>query len=59
MEYDGNYPEGSKYGNTNAYGFIIRHIDNVDFINCKISSELPNARKWLVQENVKHIINLN
>lgn len=52
MEYDGKYPEGSKFGNTNAYAFFIRHTDIVDFINCQISSELPDARKWLVQEDV-------
>jgi hypothetical protein len=55
MEYDGKYPEGSKFGNTNAYAFFIRHTDNVDFINCHISSELPDARKWLVQEDVTKI----
>ncbi len=52
MEYDGKYPEGSKFGNTNAYGFYIRHTDNVNFINCNITSELPDARKWLVQKDV-------
>jgi len=55
MEYDGKYPEGSKFGNTNAYGFFIRHADNIDFTNCKISSELQDARKWLVQENVSKV----
>ena len=55
MEYDGNYPEGSKFGNTNAHGFFIRHVDNVDFINCNITTELSDARDWLVQENVGNI----
>ena len=55
MEYDGKYPEGSKFGNTNAYGFFIRHTDNVDFINCNLTSELPDAREWLVQEDVENI----
>ena len=54
-EYDGKYPEGSKFGNTNAYAFYIRHTDIVDFINCTISSELPDARKWLVEDDVKKI----
>ncbi len=52
MEYDGKYPEGSKFGNTNAYAFYIRHTDEVDFINCNISAAENDARKWLVQENV-------
>ncbi len=55
MEYDGKYPEGSKFGNTNAYGFFIRHTDQVEFINCNITSELPDARKWLVQQNVNKV----
>lgn len=55
MEYDGKYPEGSYFGLTNAYGFFVRHVDSVHFKNCKISSELPDARKWLAQEDVKAI----
>ncbi len=55
MEYDGKYPEGSKFGNTNAYGFFIRHTDQVDFINCTTTSDQPDARKWLVQQDVGNI----
>ncbi len=54
-EYDGTYPEGYKYGNTNAYGFFIRHTDNVEFINCKITAKLPDARPWLVKDDVKNV----
>lgn len=54
-EYDGTYPEGNKFGDTNAYAFFIRHTDEVKFINCKISSELKDARSWLIQEDVKNI----
>jgi polygalacturonase len=56
MEYDGKYPEGSKFGNTNAYGFFLRHIDQVSFINCRISSEKPDARGWVVADNVGELI---
>lgn len=56
MEYDGKYPEGSYFGATNAHGFFIRHADEVSFKNCKISVENPDARPWLVQENVKKVI---
>ncbi|MFI1772383.1 glycoside hydrolase family 28 protein [Thalassobellus citreus] len=55
MEYDGKYPEGSKFGNTNAYGFFIRHTDQVLFENCKITTQLNDSRPWLVNENVKNI----
>jgi len=56
MEYDGKYPEGSYFGVTNAHGFFIRHTDEVRFKNCKITLENPDARPWLVQENVKKVI---
>lgn len=56
MEYDGKYPEGSKFGNTNAYAFFIRHTDYVEFINCQVTSELQDARNWLVMDNVATLI---
>lgn len=56
MEYDGKYPEGSYFGNTNAYGFFIRHVDSISFINCKISAELPDARQWLIREDVGSLV---
>ena len=56
MEYDGKYPEGSYFGVTNAHGFFIRHTDEVSFKNCKITLENKDARPWLVQENVKKVI---
>ncbi len=55
MEYDGTYPEGNKFGETNAYGFFVRHVDKVSFINCKISSTLEDTRPWLIHENVKTV----
>lgn len=56
MEYDGKYPEGSYFGVTNAFGFFIRHTDEVSFKNCKITVENQDARPWLVQEDVKKLI---
>jgi polygalacturonase len=55
MEYDGKYPEGSYFGNTNAYAFFLRHADSVSFVNCKISSEQPDARPWMVHDDVKSV----
>ncbi len=56
MEYDGKYPEGNKFGQTNAYGFFVRHADEVTFRNCRISPENPDVRPWLVPEAVGEII---
>jgi polygalacturonase len=56
MEYDGKYPEGSYFGDTGAYAFFLRHADSVSFVNCKISSEQPDARPWMVQDDVKEVV---
>lgn len=55
MEYDGKYPEGSYFGNTNAHAFFIRHTDTVSFKNCKITTETKDKREWIITENVKTI----
>ncbi len=55
-EYDGKYPEGSKFGVTNAHAFFVRHTDQVTFKNCKISTETDDAREWLVSENVDEVL---
>lgn len=59
MEYDGKYPEGSYFGNTNAFGFFIRHTDTVTFKNCKITTKLPDKRPWLIKEDTKNVYQLN
>ena len=55
MEYNGKYPEGSYFGNTNAFGFFIRHADSVTFTNCKITSKLSDKRPWLIHEDTQKI----
>ncbi|KDN54003.1 glycoside hydrolase family 28 protein [Flavobacterium seoulense] len=55
MEYDGKYPEGSYFGNTNAFGFFVRHTDTVTFTNCKITAKSADKRPWLIQENTQNI----
>lgn len=55
MEYDGKYPEGSKFGPTNAHGFFLRHVDQVDFVNCEITTSEEDARPWMMKEDVGSI----
>ena len=56
MEYEGKYPEGNRFGETNAYAFFVRHTDEVSFINCKINAEENDLRPWLIPEDVKKLI---
>ncbi|HTG65103.1 MAG TPA: hypothetical protein VL859_01890, partial [Flavobacterium sp.] len=55
MEYDGKYPEGSYFGNTNAFGFFVRYADAVTFTNCKITAKSEDKRPWLIQEDTQNI----
>lgn len=56
MEYDGKYPEGSKFGNTPAWAFYVRHTDEINFIHCRFETDTPDARMWLVTENVERVV---
>lgn len=56
MEYDGKYPEGSKYGDTNAAGIFIRHVDSAVLTNCQITTVQPDARALIVKEDVQELI---
>ncbi|WP_232830073.1 hypothetical protein [Lewinella sp. IMCC34191] len=55
MEYDGNYPEGNKFGNTGAHGFFVRHTDRIDFIDCTVTTEERDARPWLDTDGVGEV----
>ena len=56
MEYDGKYPEGSYFGNTNAFGFFVRHADAITFANCKITVKSEDKRPWLIQEDTNNVL---
>jgi polygalacturonase len=56
MEYDGKYPEGSKFGNTPAFGFYLRHIDSIQFSNCKITTNANDVRPWMIANDVGSVI---
>ena len=56
MEYDGKYPEGSKFGVTNAHGFFVRHTDSISFINTTVTVANEDAREWLVTEDVGDVL---
>ncbi len=52
-EYDGGYPEGSKFGDTSASAFFIRHTDEVSFENCRFTFDQDDARNAIIAENAK------
>jgi hypothetical protein len=54
-EYAGQYPENTMWGNLPAYGYFIRHATNVTFTNCFASAALPDARPWIVSDDVSNL----
>lgn len=53
----GQYPESSIWGILPAYGYFIRHADNVVFKNCITNASQPDVRKPFVWEDATGSIN--
>jgi len=45
------YPQSNLFGNTPAYGFFVRHAENVTFENVTIGCVKPDARPWLASSD--------
>jgi len=58
-EYHGEYPEGTLFGNLPAYAFYLRHVDGATFRDCNFSVDHPDARPWLVTEDVANLVQAN
>jgi polygalacturonase len=52
-ERESDYPESSMFGNTPAYGFYVRHADNVILDHVIIGRYAPDARPWLTSDDAK------
>jgi polygalacturonase len=50
-ENEAAYPVSCMFGNVPAYGFYVRHADNITFKNVVIGYERNDARDWLVTED--------
>ena len=51
-EYSGKYPKGSVFGNVPAWGYYIRHANNVTFTNCTQTVSPSDARQAIVKVDV-------
>jgi polygalacturonase len=54
-EYAGQYPENTTWGNLPAYGYYVRHANNVTFTNCFTSAVSPDVRPWLATNDVSNL----
>ncbi|MDQ7817393.1 MAG: glycosyl hydrolase family 28 protein [Melioribacteraceae bacterium] len=54
-ELEDHYPESTKWGNLPAFGFFIRHADNVSLNNIEIRLKNSDARPALVCDDVKFL----
>ncbi len=56
VEYQGGYPEGTHFGELPGYAFFVRHADDVTFTDCEFATKQPDARRWLVTEDVQGLV---
>lgn len=52
-EKEAEYPEPTMFGQLPAYGFYIRHAEDISFNEIKLSNHAPDARPALFLEDVK------
>ena len=55
VEYAGQYPEVTMWGNTPAYGFYLNHADSVVFKNCNFTVNPADARTWIACKDTSRI----
>ncbi len=51
-EYGGKYPKGSVFGKVPAWGYYIRHANNITFTNCTQTTTPSDARQAIVKVDV-------
>ena len=52
-EKERDYPETDMFGNTPAHGFFIRHVEDMEINNCKVTSSAKDARPCFVLNDVE------
>jgi polygalacturonase len=51
-EYDNKYPDAKNFGPTSAYGFQVRHAQNVTFNDVQVSASKKDVRPEIVQQDI-------
>jgi polygalacturonase len=58
-EKEKEYPEPNMFGNTPAYGLLIRHAEGIEVSSYKVISAAEDARPCFLLEDVEHLDFLN
>jgi polygalacturonase len=56
LEYAGEYPENTMWDNLPAYGYYLRHVENVTFTNCTTGLSTADVRLWLGTNDVTGLV---
>jgi hypothetical protein len=58
-EKEKEYPEPNMFGNTPAFGLLIRHAEGIEISNYRVISAAEDARPCFLLEDVEHLDFLN
>jgi hypothetical protein len=50
-EHDGQYPQSNQFGQTPAYGFYVRHADQLTLDHVIVKPVKPDVRPWLAKDD--------
>ncbi|CAL1518848.1 glycosyl hydrolase family 28 protein [Chitinophaga sp. MM2321] len=55
-ESENGYPQPTVWGNLPCYGLFVRHVKDIDIINCTLKSEQPDPRPAVIAVDVDNLV---
>ncbi|WP_198674123.1 glycoside hydrolase family 28 protein [Chitinophaga alhagiae] len=55
-ESENGYPQPTVWGNLPCYGLLVRHVEDIDIVNCTFKSEQPDPRPAVIAGDVDNLV---
>ena len=55
-ESENGYPQPTVWGNLPCYGLFIRHVKDIEILNCTLKSEQPDPRPAIIADDVDNLV---
>jgi hypothetical protein len=55
-ESENGYPQPTVWGNLPCYGLFVRHVKDIEMLNCTLKSEQPDPRPAVIAVDVDNLV---